>query len=297
MTDQPIQKWDPKWLSQRGNQVTEITPEIAGQLLERNTANRPPKPRMIKQFARDMEAGKWDPDASDIKIAATGELVDGQNRLLACLLAGVPFPTLVRFGVSTASKRHVDTGTKRTVADMLSMEGITSNTTAVAAAISLRIRYTTRVEQFGGKRAVDTKGINPLTHEEILVYLNEHPSLRDFATIAGTLRAQMPAIPSSSFLAGLSLMAETDAGADGATKFADQLVTGDFGGPGDPMQALVAYAAMQRANSTGSPGYKGRMGQEAHLLAFIKVWNAWRKGQKIERRIIVKITDKLVLPV
>lgn len=303
MTQPKMVKWDDKWLAARGSYYTTITPELAVKLLERNTGNRPPKQRSIKQYARDMQAERWDPDASDIKFAHTGELIDGQNRLIASMVSGASFPTLVRTGLNPQAKRHVDTGVKRTAADMLRMEGYFANPTAVGAAVTLWLRYSDRVENYQGKRLGNQSGggrpgQQPVfTHDEILDFLEKHPVLEKMAPRAEAVRRQvMPAIPPSVILAFLGMAAEKDEAQ--ANAFIDRLIGGEYGGPGDPMVALVQYAARVRGyvGKIGSPGHRGRVAQESHLHALSRVWNATRKGERIEGRLHIKISDRLVMP-
>jgi hypothetical protein len=269
-----LHEWDDEWLKTRGSYYTTITPELASRLLERNVNNRPPKQRSITQFARDMLADNWDPDASDIK-----------------------------FDWDPKSKRHVDTGVKRTVADMLKMEQIKGRPTTVGAAVTLWVRYADRVINFGGRRLANVSGGGRhgqqliLTHDEILDFITKHPFLESMSNLAEAVRQQaMPAIPASSILTFLAMAAEKDEKA--ALEFADRLIKGDVSGPGDPLIALIQYAARVGGGRrvTGSPGHRGRVAQESHLQAMSRVWNATRAGEKIEGRLHIKIVDRLVMP-
>lgn len=295
--------WDDEFLVRRGNYLTEITPELAGRLLERNTNNRKPKERAIRNYARDMEAGKWDPDASDIKFARTGDLLDGQNRLMACMAAGVPFPTLVRTGLDIHSRMHVDVGVKRTVADMLKMErGVTRSPTTVGAAVVLRIRYEDRVFNHAGKRSTTVGGggrpfqFISLTHDEYLEYLDEHPSFLKFHGHAEAVRNRVvPAFPGSAILCFLSMAAELDE--KETLQFVQRLTEGEFAGPDDPLPVLIQYAALLRGNQGyGSPGHKGQVLQQSVVLALTRTWNAMRGGPPLKGRLHIKITDTLVMP-
>lgn len=306
--DGPVERhelvpWDDEFLVRRGNYLTEISPELAGRLLERNLNNRRPKERAIRNYARDMAAGKWDPDASDLKFSRTGDLLDGQNRLMACQRAGVPFPTLVRTGIATHTRAHVDTGVKRTVADMLKMElNVGKNPATVGAAVTLRVRYEDRIANYRGKRSTNVSGggrVNQLivlTHDEVLQYLNDHPSFLQFHGHAESLRNRVfPAFPGSAILAFLSMAGEIDEKA--ALQFVDQLQNGEYGGVDNPMPALIQYAAMVRGNTgLGSPGHRGQVLQQSVLLAMVRTWNAMRGGPPLTGRLHIKVTDTLVMP-
>lgn len=286
-----ITEFNPEWLVRKGNYVTLITPELATQLLERNTANRRKKTKAIAKYARDMADGHWDPDASDIKIATTGELIDGQNRLYACQQAGVPFPTLLRTGCKPSAKSRVDQGVRRTLADQLIMHNAT-NATATAAAINLRARYELGLEEYEGKQTLNDRKLN-MTHDEALAYLAEHPTLDEFTPIGRSLVNVAPAIPGSVFIAALSWYAEIDDKA--ARRFADAILHGESTGTGDPLLAFTRYSALARQNKMGNPGNRGRVTAQKHMLAFTRVWNAWRKDDRLES-LMVRATDRLVRP-
>lgn len=280
MDRKEIKPWDWRWLDRRVNTLTTVTPELAAQMLERNTNNRSPRKTKIAQFARDMQNDRWDPDASDLKFAKDGTLLDGQNRLMACIEAGVPFATLVRTGLEKATQRHVDTGTARTASDALKMAGIAYGP-ALASAVTLRMRFEDRLANHGGRRGMDAKVIAP-THDEVIEYLGHHPEMEKFAARGDSVSGRViPSIQRSVTIAALGWFAEVNEG--DAVAFHDALIEGEWGGPGDPLMSLIAYAARNSGpRKTGSPGSRGRVAQEENLMALIKVWNAWRIGEPIK---------------
>src|SRR5690242_3389923 len=64
----------------------------------------------------------------------SGGLRDGQNRLMACMRAGVPFRTHVVFGIDDDAFDRMDQGKNRDAADVLTMAGH-SNANTIAAAV------------------------------------------------------------------------------------------------------------------------------------------------------------------
>lgn len=289
-------EWDDNLIYKRGMYLCRITPEIAESLLERNTNNRRPKERAILKYARAMTEGIWDPDANAIKLSRDGELIDGQNRLLACQEAGVPFDTWVLTGCSTKTKSKVDTGIARSAADAIKMELQATYPTTIGASVSLRVRYENGAHMNQTKRQLETVRI-ALSHDEILGYVQEHDSIPNMAIEAHSIRRQvLPSIPQSSICAFLSMAHEVDA--EDTEKFMGKLTSGEFGGAGDPLLALVNYAAFVKViNTQGSPGHMGRAAAEGHLLAICRVWNAWRANQSFDRRLVIKATDRLQMPV
>jgi hypothetical protein len=124
-------------------EIAVVTPELAQQWLGLNTSNRKLKPAQVAAFANDMREGRWVLNGEAIKFSgpayAPTKLLDGQNRLHAVLKSGVPVSLAVVFGVAPDAQLTMDSGSKRTAADNLSIAGIAnSNIVAAAAAIALR---------------------------------------------------------------------------------------------------------------------------------------------------------------
>lgn len=107
-------------------EVMTITPEMAEQMLEKNIpTNRKKKKRNISRWALIMRNGGWRLVHQGIAFDKDGNLCDGQNRLYAVVLAGVP----VRFVVAYYEEGDddplyaIDTGTVRTFRDQQHING------------------------------------------------------------------------------------------------------------------------------------------------------------------------------
>lgn len=126
-------------------EVVEITPERARKLLERNQINRPIKGAAVKRYAADMAAGNWVLNGEAIIQRSDGMLLNGQNRLHACLEADVPFSTLFVSGVNGDAMDTIDTGISRSFGDQLHWKGVSSSS-EVSAAVKWLYRYDYMVE-------------------------------------------------------------------------------------------------------------------------------------------------------
>jgi hypothetical protein len=93
-----------------------IRPLVADAVLtEFNTHNRKPTERKIALYARDMTAGKWKAKCGQpISFNVKSELDNGQNRLMASVRAGHPFPTLIVVGNDADAFDVIDRGKVRT---------------------------------------------------------------------------------------------------------------------------------------------------------------------------------------
>jgi hypothetical protein len=105
--------------------VLPITPELAHEILEhRNANNRNARPRKITRFASDMANGFWVLTGDTLKFGTNGDLLDGQNRLRACVTSGIPMRSHVVFGIDPVAFKYLDTGTVRTSGDTFKVAGV-----------------------------------------------------------------------------------------------------------------------------------------------------------------------------
>src|ERR1043165_2466665 len=106
------------------SQEETITPAIAKKYLALNIENnRNVSQGVIDTYASDMEDELWISDTGDnIKFNTKGQLVDGQQRLLAVIQANVPVKMWVAYDVSNDAFPVIDTGRSRTFAHTLKFE-------------------------------------------------------------------------------------------------------------------------------------------------------------------------------
>lgn len=122
-----------------------ITPDLAKRMLEMNIGNRAPVERR-HDYAKWMKEGAWGLTGSTIVFADDGTLLDGQNRLMACVEAGVPFQSYVVFGVSRSTFAMIDRGKMRGPRDALSIMGVKNNTHVASALRWIILLKTKRVK-------------------------------------------------------------------------------------------------------------------------------------------------------
>lgn len=152
----------------RARQVT-ITPQMAREMLERNTRNRKIRPSRIARYATDMKAGLWALNGETIIFDWNGDLGNGQHRLRAVIEADIPVDFMVIEGVDPKSFGTMDGGMSRTAGDVLSMRSV-ANASAVAAMLRIAINYR------------DEKPISAArTNSELEEALNEEPTIEAYA--------------------------------------------------------------------------------------------------------------------
>jgi hypothetical protein len=267
-----------------GVYVVQITPTDAQALLERNTNNRLPKPTAIERYARSMKDGQWKVTNQGLGIGRNGELVDGQNRLLACIEAGVPFETTIATGLDGGAKDVVDVGVRRSLGDSLRMAGYT-NTVALAGGVTLRMRYEEAIKDGQPWTYGRRRGASNIPHDEAVEYLKLHEQMVEHTARSWVLRKVFTKVPLSVVIAFESLAFEFDPYK--AEEFLDGITTGANLSLGDPRLTLRNYL-MRREDKYS----RGR--DSMHLLAmFIKAFNDFVNGEKRE---IIVMKDNEVVP-
>ena len=69
--------------------IIEFSPKLASYVLENlNVNNRTKKKKNIRRYAKDMSSGNWSLTGDTIQFSKNGVLMNGQNRLFACVKAG-----------------------------------------------------------------------------------------------------------------------------------------------------------------------------------------------------------------
>ena len=96
-------------------EIVRVSPSMAEKMLGRNTRNRSLNQRQVTRWAQSMTAGEWLVTGEAIKIASTGDLLDGQHRLAAVIESGCTVLMLVVKGLHPETQDVMDTGRARTL--------------------------------------------------------------------------------------------------------------------------------------------------------------------------------------
>lgn len=122
------------------SQWMEVTPELAAEWLKRNVRNRPCTVDTVAAYARDMRAGHWAATHQGLAFNDRDELIDGQHRLAAVLLAGVPVRMMVTFdlpaqvaGQAATTMDSIDRGKPRSLAHQLALQHGLKEASLIAA--------------------------------------------------------------------------------------------------------------------------------------------------------------------
>lgn len=249
--------------------MTTITPEQASQWLEHNTHNRKLRTHQVAAMVRDIQAGNWAWNGDSIKFADDGTLLDGQHRLHAIVESGQPIETLVINGLAKTTQATMDTGAKRTGADVLKLQG-EKNYTVLAAALRSAILWDAGIRNMGGGNRVTTNG-------DLVDYLEAHPEMRNHVEAYNTLRRGLR-LPASVGVTAIKIFTEIDA--EDAQYFFERLASDEGHYRGEPI--FEARRLLKEDEATTSNTRGGRT-STWKMAILIKSWNKFRNGEIIKQ--------------
>jgi hypothetical protein len=115
----------------------EITPGMAAQMLSFNVHNRPQSGKKVESYADLIRRGLWKLTGEMIIFDSNGVLQDGQHRLMAIYISGIPTKLDLIFGNDPEAFPAIDQGKVRTSADICSINGYGNARHRAALALAL----------------------------------------------------------------------------------------------------------------------------------------------------------------
>jgi len=104
-------------------EIINLTPSKAKELLEMNVGNRDIKKSARLDYVRQMRDGSWKENGEPIIVDYNGVVKDGQHRLIAVIESGISYTVPLITGVASNVMDTIDTGTNRSLADVLKLNG------------------------------------------------------------------------------------------------------------------------------------------------------------------------------
>lgn len=260
-------------------EVVTITPEMAAEFLKMNTHNRRKDEKTIATYAACMQNEKWMLNGEPIIISDTNVILDGQNRLYACVKAGVPFRTLMIWGIAEDAFKTIDIGKTRTASDILYIEGI-KNSNIVSAAITRFFRLCTGktsdtgAEDHGGGIRLSEIG---KSRSDVLDFYRAHePLCTEVGEHIVRLGQAGRMVMNGSIIGGyeLFLILEKGHSKESVRSFFDQLISGK--NVENPTILLLRDALIRHKMKQ-----KVLTGKQRSVY-FAKTWNAYVTGKELK---------------
>lgn len=260
--------------------LLKVTPEIAAEFLSRNTAGqRSLSEPNVEKYGADMVTGEWHFTGAPILFNFNNELIDGQHRLKAIIASNEPQILLIIRGVDPDAMVAIDTGRRRSYANILQMRKI-KNSSAVAALASRVAHWD--MGNYGCRgvprrtNAKFTSSLPSNAQKDAVTERYEKAygiTFEAAAKFAVNAYAARPGISVSTYALGWTILS-------GINKdlrelyFHELLVESRDPKSGYPITALTNRLARLKGNET--------LDNVDQLDALFSVFNAWAKGTRME---------------
>lgn len=248
----------------------QITPELAREWLRTtNKRNRKIKWDRVHQHVGAIRRGEWRLNGDAIRFDKGGVLIDGQNRLQAVVEADTPITSFVVWGLEPDAQNTIDVGSRRSLADALTIAG-ESNTTILASTIRLAFIYDRFLET---DIDMDRRTQAP-TIQQCLGFFEAHRGRLIAAVLeGGTIRKKL-SFPAAAAATAWFVCHELDW--EECEDFFHKLKLGASLEEKNPIFVLRRWLENNAAKTHDKP-------TSVFVLAIIlKAWNAYRDGRKVE---------------
>ena len=243
--------------------TVDMTPAMATKLLEANNLNRPLSQPHVDRIAKQITKGKWRYNGDTIKIAVNHDVLDGQHRLWACILADTSIETAIADNIERDAFSTIDTIRKpRSGADILSLCGLDRHRKIVSGALAWLLRW-----QRDAFPAVRTPK-NKIENSDIEDAYEAHPTMVEAAERARHLRGVMPVS-----IAAFLYYVFSNKNQELADKFVDAME--------NPAGMSVSHPFFQYRTWLLESKKQPRQTDPVMVVAHaIKAWNAAQKDKK-----------------
>jgi hypothetical protein len=150
-------------------QIVTLTPEMAADLLSRNTYNRPLSEFTLSRYVAAIKRGEWELNGESIIVFKNGSLGDGQHRCHAVIKAKMPITTVLVTDVEPSAFKTIDVGKTRSAADAIAIHGEVNSKVLAAGARSYLQEYMVARE------------FRELSTSQLIACIDSHPHIRHWA--------------------------------------------------------------------------------------------------------------------
>jgi len=242
-----------------------VTPIMAQEYLDsRKPPQRSTPARHIEELANAMQFGRWKYNGESLKFDKNYNMIDGQNRCLACIKSGKSFDTDIVYGLDNSAYLTIDLKAKpRSASDVLYMEG-EKNTRTLASGLAWLYAYKNKAILLGGK----TYWISPDV-QQLKKVLDLNPAIRESVLVAEKCKHLMGTGPLT-FLHYLFSKKDNDT----AAVFFEQFGTGEGLSKGNPILFLRQRLLNDKINN------KAKLPIGDKIASIVNSWNLIRLGKK-----------------
>lgn len=266
---------DESYLSGPYHRLVLVSPELAEYWLDKNLHNRKVYFGIVREYSAAMKEGRWEFDGDSIQFSKEGVLLNGQHRLMAQVASGATLVQSVWYNLDEKIQTVMDTGRKRSFADILELEG--EKDAAHLAALTSMLYYYEKGSRGQNLTNFSNWSGNRAQHTQLLEFFQEHASeLRNALPAAKAAHRSAYAPIRVTAFANLVFrrISPTDADA-----FMKALATG----VGLAYESPILLLRQRLVNDYGGKVKVARPQAWVVLALIFKAWNYWRDGESIKQ--------------
>lgn len=240
--------------------VETIDEAKALEYLTHSDGNRPYHQQYTSELAAKQSRGEWQINGDSIRFDSNGILRDGQHRLKMVIQTGIPIEVVVTRGIDPDAFITMDTGKKRSLADVLSIQGEANPLILAGVLFWIRRYLSGNMFQSGA------------SHEQHLATLTQHPDTRDSVKFFGNL-SKPSGYPGQPSIASAAHYLFSQVDSLKGNGLIERYVTGlDLAGVKDPIYRL-------REQIIGYKNSKMKPTPQQIFGLFCFAWNAHQAGR------------------
>lgn len=253
--------------------IETITPELAKQYLANNHLNqRNITNSHVIHLSQQMKAGQWMMTGESIVFDSSGNLLDGQHRLTAVIMAGTGVPFMVVRGINTEAFKAMGRGKIRSNGNVFAIHGVSNFNIAASAtagvlnyrrAMQVPIKKDGKIIGYGGSLNSYIRASSTDMIEEYDKHVEEYQHAIRIANLCKNNIG--PAAVST--VAALALI-DSNHGIDEVATFWDSFRTGANLSEGDPILTL-------RNRIADNMKSKAKLTSNSIIVLMIKAWNCY----------------------
>lgn len=241
-------------------ELISVTPELAKKWLQRNINNRTLSQWTVSHYAAEMSAKTWRHPTGEALIFDTNNVIQqGQHRLHAVVESGETITFWVMFNADPDDFQVIDSGRKRTVADVLQMQG--GKNAGVAAT-------TSRLLCMWMETDWDTRN---LTRSHIVEFHNKYFDVIQKGAVVGKSLSTNLRISAGHFATVYAYVDIISRQTEQLNEFANALANGHMLAKDSPVLALRNWTHLPKIAA-------GTHTQQKGVAVITKAWNAYSIG-------------------
>ena len=239
-----------------------VTPDMARVLLVKNKVNRKPSEVNVNFLAKQMLEGNFKKTGQTIQISKSGNLLDGQHRLLAIIKSNITVELNFCDGLDDEIFDVIDTGKSRTTADIFSVQGY-KNPGELSSAITNLLQI-----------KAGSRNVQKVSNSKNLDFVKDNPELPEIVNLCHKENRKFKSLSTGAIAAIYYTFSKLHH--EDAETFFDKYYSG-VGMENSDVVLMLRNKLMQDAVN------KRKYTSEQKVALVIAAWNIMRKGKVVKR--------------